>query len=217
MIPADVDYIWRLTAAKIIDGPVLELGAGYGGETSRQVIESAALKYYGTDLTPGSGVDFAADFERAEDMRIFRSVAPFGTVLILNVLEHTFDPIRILDNALTLIRPGGHLVVLTPAIWSLHNYPMDAWRILPNFYEEYAKRRELHLINDHFEYVGFGPVQEFKNSDGTYRFPPPCDSPVRTLASRVIHKAFNTFGRSMFYPNHISVVASFRVEGAAHA
>lgn len=211
MVPADLDYVRRLAAARIIEGPVLELGTGYGGDTSRAVIEAAGWQYFGTDLEPGSGVDFAANFERPDDMRAFLSVAPFGTVLILNVLEHTFDPIRILDNALTLIKRGGHLIVLTPAIWPLHNYPMDAWRVLPNFYEEYAKRRGLSLVSEHFEYVGFGPVARFKNPDGTYSFPPPCDSVFRRLASRVIHKAFNTFGRSMFHPSHIAVGVPFRV------
>ncbi len=154
-----------------------------------------------------------ADLERAEQMAVFNDVAPFGSVLILNVLEHTFDPIRVLDNAATLLRPGGTLVSLTPSVWPLHNYPMDAWRILPNFYEEYAKRRGHELLESWFEYVGFGLVANFRNPDGSYCYPPPSRAGFRRWFSRAVHKVFNTYGRSMLQPSHVAVAAVFRVGG----
>lgn len=212
MVEADLHYIRRLIARAVISEPALELGTGYGGATTRAEFEAAKLQYYGTDLALGLGVDFAADFERSDDMAIFGKVGAFGSVLILNVLEHTFDPIRVLDNASTLLRPGGTLVVLTPSVWPLHNYPMDAWRVLPNFYEEYAKRRGHDLLLDYFEYVGFGPVANFRNADGTYSYPPPCQKGLRYWVSRVIHKVFNTFGRGMFQPSKIAVAAVFRMK-----
>ena len=117
MVGADTEYIRRLIADNVISDPVLELGAGYGGFTSRTLIEAAGLRYYGSDTARGPGVDYEADFERPEDMAIFQPIAPLGSVLILNVLEHTFDPIQVLDNARTLVRRGGTLVVMTPAVW----------------------------------------------------------------------------------------------------
>lgn len=211
MVEEDLAYLRRLIAKNVISGPVLELGAGYGGTTSRAEIEAAKLQYFGTDLSHGPGVDFVADFERPEQMEVFRDVAPFGSVLILNVLEHTFDPIRILDNVMTLVRPGGTLVVLTPSVWPLHNHPMDAWRILPNFYEEYAKRRGLDLLEGMFEFVGFGPVAKFRTADGSYCYPPPCQPEFRRWFGRAVHKTFNTFGRSMSQPSHVAVAAVFRI------
>lgn len=211
MIEADQDFVRRLIVQNIISGPVLELGAGYGGPTSRAAIEAANFQYFGTDLAPGPGVDFAADFEQKDQMMAFAGVGPFGSVLILNVLEHTFDPIRILDNAMTLVRPGGTLVVLTPSVWPLHSFPMDAWRILPNFYEEYARRRGLSLLEGWFEYVGFGLVTNFRHADGSYCFPTPGQPGFRQLFSRAVHKAFNTFGRAMFQPSCIAVAAVFQI------
>jgi SAM-dependent methyltransferase len=209
LVGADLEYVQKLIQARLITSPVLELGTGYGGATCRDLVKSNGLSYYGTDVAAGDGVDFVANFERLEDLAVFQTIAPFGSVFVLNVLEHTFDPIRILDNARTLIRQGGTLVVLTPAVWPLHNYPLDAWRILPNFYEEYARRKGIRLIDDYFEYVGFGAVQAFRNSDSTFRFPPPCRSNVRYGYGRAIHKALNTFGRAMFQPSHIAVGAVF--------
>jgi SAM-dependent methyltransferase len=207
MVPADLEYVGRLLRANAIRGPVLELGTGYGGSTCRDIIEANGLAYFGTDLEKGSGVDVPANFERPEQMAAFSHIAPLGTVLILNVLEHTFDPIVVLDNARSLLKPGGSLVVLTPAVWPLHNFPMDTWRILPNFYEEYARRRRMRLVDEHFEYVGFGPVSKFRDDKNLYAFPPPAQKSWRLLYGRVLHKALNTFGRAMFHPSHVAVGA----------
>jgi SAM-dependent methyltransferase len=212
MVAADLDYVRRLIADKVITGPVLELGVAYGGATSRAEVTAAGLAYFGTDMTPGSGVDYAANFEKLEDMGVFRPIGLLGSVLILNVLEHTFDPIRILDNAATLLRRGGVIVVITPAVWPLHNFPMDAWRFLPNFYEEYAKRRGFKLLDQYFDYVGIGPVASYRNPDSSYAFPPPCKPGLRYQMDRAIHKVFNTFGRLMRQPSYIGVGAVLVVE-----
>jgi len=99
------------------------------------------------------------------------------------------------------------MVVLTPAVWPLHSYPFDVWRILPDFYREYARRRGMRLDEDHFVFAGFGPVTAFSDMDGAPSFPPPAAGRWRLLFGRVVHKCFNTFGRSMFQPSHAAVGA----------
>ena len=155
-------------------------------------------------------VNIVANFENPAEMERFKGLAPFGSVLILNVLEHTFDPIRVLDNAATLLRPGGSLITITPAVWPLHSFPMDAWRMLPNFCEEYARRRGCELLTEYFEYIGFGKISQYQNPDGSYNFPPPAQPGVGYWLARALHKTFNTFGRRMFHPSHISLGAVFR-------
>ncbi len=207
MVGADQAWIAGLLKKGAFAGPVLELGTGYGGETSRGVVEAAGLRYLGTDMAAGPGVDIAANFERADDMAALAAAGPFGAVLILNVLEHTFEPIRILDNARTLLKPGGALVVLTPAVWPLHSYPIDTWRILPDFYREYANRKGMQLLQEGFAFIGFGPVEAFCDATGAPSFPPPANGAWKMLLGRAVHKAFNTFGRAMFQPSHVAVGA----------
>ena len=207
MVGPDLEFVERLVRSNVIRGPVLELGTGYGGATCRDLIKANGLAYFGTDLEPGDGVDFAANFEKAGDMAVFTPILPIQTVIVLNVLEHTFDPIRVLDNARSLLAPGGVMVVLTPAVWPLHSYPFDVWRILPDFYREYARRRGMRLDEDHFVFAGFGPVTAFSDKDGAPSFPPPAAGRWRLLFGRVVHKCFNTFGRSMFQPSHAAVGA----------
>lgn len=210
MTPSDRHWINSLQKRELIAGPVLELGSGYGGETCATLIREAGLEYIGTDFDEGPGVDIAADFERIEHMERFTGKGPFGTVLMLNVLEHTFDPIRVIDNAMTLIRPGGRCVVLVPSLWPLHNYPMDAWRILPNFFEEYAARRKVLLDKDSFDWVEGGPVCRHKNPDNSYRFPNAGRSTLHQSWSRLIHRVFNTNGRGIQFGPYLALGAVFQ-------
>jgi SAM-dependent methyltransferase len=213
MTDNDKEWIQTLLKEQGLMGPVLEMGTGYGGGTCRELIVAAQLPYFGTDLEKTPTVDFVADFDRAEDMKVFASTDLFGTILILNVLEHTFDPIRILDNAITLLKPGGNCVIITPSIWPLHNFPIDTWRPLPNFYEEYAQRRRLKLNPSHFDFVGHGPIHQFKDAAGNYSYPPPSTDRFHSFWSRGIHKIFNTFGRAMFHPSHVAVGAILQKPG----
>jgi SAM-dependent methyltransferase len=207
MVGADQDWVAKLLEANVFAGPVLELGTGYGGATCRAIVEASGLAYLGTDVEEGPGVDIAANFEKAGDMPALAGRGPFGAVLILNVLEHTFEPIRVLDHARTLLKPGGALVVLTPAVWPLHSYPIDTWRILPDFYQEYAKRKGMRLLRDRFDFVGFGAVDAFRDAGGAPSFPPPASASWKMLLGRAVHKTFNTFGRAMFQPSHVAVGA----------
>lgn len=207
----DLAYVTRLLAEGLICGPVLELGAGYEGLTCRRLLEGAGLVYVGTDTGEGPAVDIVANFETGEGLREAAAAGPFGTVLVLNVLEHTFDPLTVLDNAVSVARVAdGRVVVLTPAVWPLHNYPMDCCRLLPDWYRRYARTRHLDLIEAAFEYVGFGPVADFRAPQGQDVFPPPgFRRPVHRLYSRVVHRLFNSYGRGMAQPSHLAIAAVF--------
>jgi SAM-dependent methyltransferase len=209
MIQNDLIFVEKLLKNGIITSPLLELGAGYGGETCRDLILENKVQYFGTDMQSGVGVDFVANFEDSPEQvkSVFTSIGEFSTILVLNVLEHTFDPIRVLDNVLELLKPGGICVIITPTLWPLHNYPYDCYRINPNFYEEYCRRRNLQLLTDYFEYIGFGKIKDLTDSQNNYQYPLPyaLKSKNSILMSKFVHKLFNTYGRSMFFPSHVAV------------
>jgi len=79
MVPQDLAWIQSLIDKKAISGPVLELGAGYGGKTAKSLIEKTGLTYYSTDIhkpAGGEGVDFIADFEDLASMSVLIQCAP---------------------------------------------------------------------------------------------------------------------------------------------
>lgn len=211
MTEADAAYITKLLTDHVLEGPVLELGAGYGGSTCRQQVMAAGLEYSATDMTPSEGVEYVADFSNpSEAAKVFNG-KKFGTVLVLNVLEHTFDPLRILDCALDLLLPNGKLVVIVPAVWTLHSYPIDCCRLLPDWYERYAATRKCELRREYFDYVGLGRVNEVVDNEGSRHFPSPSGGTGSWSYwwSRAIHKIFNTYGRGMAFPSHIAIGAVF--------
>jgi hypothetical protein len=208
---ADHTFLSKLISDEIIRDPVLELGGGYGGSTCRDLIERSGFKYFATDLHLSHGVDFAANFETGQGIDRVAEHGPYGSILILNVLEHTFDPISVLDTSLALAKEQGILIVITPIIWPIHNFPIDCCRLLPDWYRQYADSRQLILDEATFSYVGIAPVSSFKSSNGEDRLPHPANSrSVYRFWSRAVHKVFNTFGRGMLFPSHIAIGAVFR-------
>jgi SAM-dependent methyltransferase len=207
MTEVDVRYVEKVLAAGLIGSPCLELGVGYEGVISKDLLQNAGVTYFGTDAVSGKHVDFIVDFEESPEAlaKCFDGVRPFQSVLALNVLEHTFDPIRVLDNIFHVLSPGGTCVLIAPAVWPLHDFPRDCWRINPNFYEEYCEHRSLHLLDEHFDYVGFHRVRDRRDANGAYVLPNPSPHKIHTLWSRVVHKVFNTFGRGMCFPSHVAL------------
>lgn len=191
MIALDLDYLRRAAEIGLLHSPCLELGAAeFGPEVDgaavKTLLGSLGIQHETTD-THGN-VDYIADFDSEVHFD-----TQFGSVIACNLLEHVFDPIRMLDKITPLIREGGTCVLTTPVVWPLHYYPLDCWRINPGFYVEYCKRRGLELRM--MEYLGYGPVGGSEPS-----LPSPHD-----LWSRAIHKLFNTSGRGMVFPSHVSI------------
>jgi SAM-dependent methyltransferase len=122
---------------------VLEIGAGIGNlsaflaerprvtltDTSRAYLEALRTRFAGRP-----NVKVARLFLPDVDPGTFDP--PYDTVICLNVLEHVEDDARSLNGILTLLRPGGRLVLLVPALPSLYG-TLD--RALGH-YRRYGKR-----------------------------------------------------------------------------
>ncbi|HEX8915113.1 MAG TPA: methyltransferase domain-containing protein [Humisphaera sp.] len=217
MTSDDLDYVRAIVSAGLLRSDCLEMGAGYGGETCRAIVEGAGLRYATTDLTARVPVDVVADFE-ADPATLagqFAGRAPFGSILCLNMLGNCFDPIRVLDNAVRLLAPGGTLVVVALSVWPLNDWPVDCWRMSPGFLVEYARRRGLELVPGTHQYVGRGPVERFRDASGQHHLPPPARTPARHLYARIVHRAFNTCARLMFFPSHVATGAVLRKPAGA--
>lgn len=224
MIENDVKYFRICLDANLIKAPFLEIGSGIRQEGREKNLCEYTREYgitpaFGTDLYPGGGVDFTADFGLApKEFKEKWLHGMYRAVAIFNTLEHTFDPITVLYNATQCVEPQGILLVVAPSVWGLHDYPKDYVRLMPHWYEEFADRFGLNVIRKYFVFISeFGIIPIDSLTAGTqYNLPNYLNSarkmsPQRYWTSRIIHRLFNTYGRSHRLP-HATIGCCFKVE-----
>lgn len=54
----------------------------------------------------------------------------FDNVLSEQVLEHVRKPWLCTDEFWRVLKPGGRVIIVVPAVVEEHRYPMDNWRVL---------------------------------------------------------------------------------------
>jgi SAM-dependent methyltransferase len=124
---------WSRQIAEFLAGDVLEVGAGIG--TNTQI-----LKQHGTgrwvclEPDPQLVAQLVEAFKDTPHGRRYEPICgtlqalgdqQFDTVIYIDVLEHIDDDYAELKRAASLVRPGGHIIVLSPAHQWLFS-PFDA-------------------------------------------------------------------------------------------
>lgn len=103
-------------------GTVLDVGCGVGN--ALQIIHrlNPRLVLYGADIDPRC-LELAREkvdqlntilIPESEDFRFTSIGSTFQTCLLSHSLEHMEYPLQAVRDLMTLIRPGGHLVLATP-------------------------------------------------------------------------------------------------------
>jgi SAM-dependent methyltransferase len=200
-------YIRKVMNKGFVKSPCLDVGSGPYGQQMRDLLSQKGIEYICSDMDAQEGIDRIVNFEDPpEKIRASLGRAEtFGSILLLSVLEHTLHPDRVLDNALSVLDKGGTCIVTSPCVWQIHSIPSDYWRINPNFYERFCTTRNVRLLDESFEYIGFGNVRDFRGPTGDYAYPQQTKKRGYLLYSRAIHRIFNTCGRRMFFPSNIDI------------
>lgn len=117
-------------------GDVLEVGSMDVNGSPRSVFQAVAKSYIGVDMLPGKGVDVLLDITEGilgswlEDRR-------FDLVICAEMLEHCTDPLCAVRVMRQLLKPGGHLILTSPANgFPMHRAPRDYWRLMPDIYSD---------------------------------------------------------------------------------
>jgi SAM-dependent methyltransferase len=223
-VEGDFVFLEHLADRRLLRGRVLELGSynRQGGDfgNAKVVCERRGLSWQGADIEPGPGVDFTLD---VLDVDAVHCVADrWDGVLVMNLLEHVYDPIRALEGALTLVAPGGSLIVAGPTVWDLHDFPADYWRPMPDFFLEFAQRHDCDIPTEGLRWIVLGRLIEVTTltRDGQKLLPSVHTArtvwgSARTLRSRLLHRGGHTYGRDLFFP-YVGLGVCVRVRGAAN-
>lgn len=220
-VAEDFSYVEHLICRDLVSSPALEVGSrawqGSAGNFA-SLLSRYGIAWTGCDIAAGEGVDFCLDIS---DTAACEGLAGrWRTVLMLNILEHVYDPILALKNAMMLIEPGGVCVVITPTLWHLHDYPKDFWRPLPDFYLEFAARERAQVVPGSMRWLVGGQQLEVEElREGTQKMLPSYAVGARLWGvamwsrSRLVHRIFNTTGRLTPFPQSGIGVAIEKMAG----
>ncbi|MBW4615374.1 MAG: class I SAM-dependent methyltransferase [Desmonostoc vinosum HA7617-LM4] len=106
---------------------------GCGEQPLRHLIDSCGGEYVGIDVIQNAKetVDILADISS-----IPLPEGSFDVIVCTEVLEHSFEPQKALQELSRLLKPSGAILITTPFAYPLHEIPYDFSRITP-FYIEY--------------------------------------------------------------------------------
>ncbi len=124
------DEVWS-KVGRFVGSDILEVGIGIGIFTDKLLTKG---KVFGVDIVP----EFVEAAKKRHGDRLEYLVADMGagipgvlagrtfdTIVCMNVLEHIEDDQKTLDNFISLLRPGGRLILVVPAYQCLFN-PLDS-------------------------------------------------------------------------------------------
>ena len=109
---------------KYLAGDVLEIGAGIGS-TTLAILDGGVHRWVCLEPDANLAQRLRLDLKKiaglcapdviAGSLRALAATPSFDCVLYLDVLEHIQDDRSQIEQAVRLVRPGGHIVILSPA------------------------------------------------------------------------------------------------------
>lgn len=144
---------YRKHLSPFIKGEVLEVGAGIGETTAH---------LHNENVTTWLCLEPDASLANKIEQKINENKLPkncllqigtsstlspeslFDTIIYIDVIEHIENDIREIDRASSLLKPGGHLIILVPA----HQYLFSPFDKAIGHFRRYNKKRLRNVIPD---------------------------------------------------------------------
>ncbi len=115
---ADEYYEWLFSKVQpFVRGKVLEIGSGIGNFA--KWARSHGTEYHVSDADPALVNRLSADFPHAFQWDLYQPFPRtdlYDTIIILNVIEHLEDDLDAVRKIHERLVPGGHLIVMVPAM-----------------------------------------------------------------------------------------------------
>lgn len=132
------------TRLRVLDVGSASVNGAKFPHTYREIM-SPAWEYVGCDLAPGENVDVVMP----APYRLPFAPEEFDAVISGQCLEHVRWPWALAQEMARVLRGGGLALWTAPWQWSIHRYPEDCWRILPDGWAALAEWVRLDVVETH--------------------------------------------------------------------
>jgi SAM-dependent methyltransferase len=123
--------------------PALKTRLGYGYVRGCYFGELGTTEHKSADSEAGEHFECDIDLFNAERDRFPYADESFNTVVCGELIEHLFgDPMYMMSEINRILKPGGHLLITTPNIASIHGIAAILNRNHPGFFVAYLKPSE---------------------------------------------------------------------------
>jgi len=146
-----LDIMWHYVNLIAVDPwteptKVLDVGSRQVGEnrTYKEMFPSPRYVYTGLDVEPGNNVDVIPDDPYEWGLRF---MGKFDLVISGQAFEHIEYPWLTIKQIEKVLVPGGYAILIAPTTPTIHRFPVDCWRILPDGWNALAKWADLKIID----------------------------------------------------------------------
>jgi ubiquinone/menaquinone biosynthesis C-methylase UbiE len=133
-----------IRALKLKNASLLDIGCGIGfflsklHETTGRDLRLHGVDYSDYNLRKASKLPF--DFKKCDlEEGIPHKDHSFDIVYAAEIIEHLYNPDRLVEEAHRVLKPGGYLLVTTPNLAAWYNRALLLCGIQPIFYETSTK------------------------------------------------------------------------------
>ena len=116
-----------LASSGLVGGVVVDAGSFDVNGTYRTLF-GPSWKYFGVDTREGKNVDIVM----VDEYRIPLFSDHADLVISGQTIEHCRNPFRLVGEMARVLKPGGAIIIIAPFKWSVHRFPIDCWRFLPD-------------------------------------------------------------------------------------
>lgn len=130
-------YSFIMSNLSLKEEVVVDIGAGPG--VFNELMPSSRI--ISIDFTNFPQINLVADITRRIPLK--RSIA--NLVLLLNTLEHVYDPLKVFESASSILKDDGLLMLAVPFLLGVHQAPHDYFRYTPYSLEKLSSQAGLEL------------------------------------------------------------------------
>lgn len=107
---------------------VLDVGSLDVNGTYKPIVQARGWGYMGLDIEPGPNVDILA----ADPLSYPLESGSIDVIISGSTMEHVTAIWQWIPELTRILKPGGHLAIVTHWRYPEHKYPLDCWRVMPD-------------------------------------------------------------------------------------